>query len=267
MIWTHTSSAQAEDSFCSPSGSLSVVDARSSRNPVLARPRPASRDVRDGIVPNAVMLQTVPLLRALPATQLQYLASRSRIQLFLRGESIVTQGSDAYAWVVLLTGRANLTRAGGNGRAVLLEAMVAGGHHGEMALIDGEPHTASLRCVTQCRVLVVPAEDFRYCLTISPELVQGLTQVLIRRLRQANLRITSLALQDVRDRVMTWLRGTSEPQEDGWLLARSPSRTALANSIGASREMVSRILKNLMHDGTLVARPDGSLLLRHPPPA
>lgn len=262
MIWSPPSAASAPLTGCGDVG-FDSAPAYAPTHAVPPPPRGANRANRpdSGIVPNAVLLQGVPLLRGLPAPLLQHIASRSRIEVYLRGQSIVEQDAPADAWLVVLSGRANLSRLGGNGRAVLLETLEAGSHFGEAALIDAQPYGARLRCTTQCRVMVLPGDEFLRCLAQSPELVQGLTQVLVRRLREANQRIASLALQDVRDRVVTWLRSTALPGADGWLLPKTPSRTALANSIGASREMVSRIIKSLMLEGRLEERPDGKLLL------
>ncbi|MGC1441327.1 MAG: helix-turn-helix domain-containing protein, partial [Burkholderiaceae bacterium] len=85
---------------------------------------------------------------------------------------------------------------------------------------------------------------------------------LVRRLREADKKIETLALLDVYGRVARVLLDFSETQ-GGQLVIRSKlPRQEIAKMIGASREMVSRVMKGLEVDGYIVPMPEGKLVLR-----
>lgn len=221
------------------------------------------RPRRQGISPNVVMLRGLPLLRPLSDKLCSHLAAHAEIQVYGRGERVVEQGQIDDLLYVFLSGRAYATRTGPTGRDVLFEVLEYGAHIGELGLIDGEPHAATVRCVTPCKVLLIPGAEFLHCMGQSPELTQLLTQTLVKRLRLANHRIASLALQDVRARVLNQLAFVAEQRDGQQVLPKTINRTELACTVGASREMVSRIIKALLKSGTLEELPGGEMLL-HP---
>ena len=223
--------------------------------------RVRSVSTRERQPPTVGLLHGLPLFTQLSDAHANFLATRSAIQAYARGARVVAQGQSDNSVFIMISGKAYAMRTGSNGRDLLQQVLERGDHFGEMCLIDGEPHTATVRCVTPCRILVIDGQDFNQCLMNSPALSQTLTQSLVSRLRQANRRITSLALQDVRDRVISQLNEVSEVQDGARVLRQSVSRTELAQRVGASREMVSRILKSLTRAGVIVTRPDGSMHL------
>ncbi|MEY4414287.1 MAG: hypothetical protein RIQ53_1580 [Pseudomonadota bacterium] len=216
---------------------------------------------RRGIAPNIVMLRGLPLLKPLSDALCSRLAAQSEIQHFARGERVVLQGQRDDALYIFLSGRAYATRTGPTGRDVLYDVLEYGSHIGELGLIDGEAHAATVRCITPCKVLIVPGAEFLTCMAQSPELTQLLTHSLVQRLRHANHRIASLALQDVKARVLSHLHAISSPADGCRILNKPLNRTELAYTVGASREMVSRIVKVLQRQGTLREDADGTTRL------
>lgn len=261
MTWLQTTSHAAQADAQPQPLPVPLLIGEIDKAAVNGRPIPAAARRRRGIAPNIVMLRGLPLLKPLSDTLCQRLAAQSEIQHFARGERVVLQGQQDDALYIFLSGRAYATRTGPTGRDVLYDVLEYGSHIGELGLIDGEPHAATVRCITPCKVLVIAGAEFLNCMTQSPELTQLLTHSLVQRLRLANHRIASLALQDVKARVLNHLQTTSSPGEGCRILHKPLNRTELAYTVGASREMVSRIVKLLQRQGTLREEPDGTTLL------
>lgn len=261
MNWNETQTAPACDPAVKSDTNEAGDGLRQARD-ALRTDTPIQPNTRAGIIPSVAMLRGMPLLQPLTERMLQELASRARIEFYARGEAIVSQGDTRQALWMLVSGRARAVRCGLNNREVLLDLVQGhGAHHGELSLIDGEPHAATLRCQTACQVLVIEGDDFLRYVEQSPALAQLLMQTMVTRLRVANRRISSLALQDVRERVISALGEAGELTDDGCILPSGISRTELASRIGASREMVSRVMKSLQENGTLRQQPDGTLRL------
>jgi CRP/FNR family cyclic AMP-dependent transcriptional regulator len=211
--------------------------------------------------PSLELLGGLPLLRELDDEQAAWLARRATIRPFRRGAVLLEQGSHEQALYIVLSGIVHAVRRGPRGRLLIADVLQAGDHYGELGLVDEQPHAAALRCMAACEVVVVRQPDFHRCLASSPAMLEALMRTLAQRLRQRNRRISLLALNDVRGCVIGQLIEHSEP--DGALrIVRKPiNRQTLADIIGASREMVSRIMSELARDGVIEFRADGSTLI------
>lgn len=232
------------------------------RMPPLPTPRPAARLSAE---PGAQTLRGLPLFAALADDRLAELAARASVRHYRRGERVVEQNRSNDQLCVLLSGKAHAMRTGANGRALLLQVLRRGDFFGELGVIDGQPHSGSVRCLVQCDVLMLPGREVDRCLLHWPEFAQTMVQILVQRLRSANRRIASLALHDVHDRVIDYLRDSGEPGADGEYHVRGRvSRTEMAYMVGASREMVCRVMRQLSRRGIADALDDGSIIVRPP---
>jgi CRP-like cAMP-binding protein len=228
----------------------------------MSTPRPLARGAGESAM---ALLRDLPLFRSLDESQLDHLASRAVVRHFRRGERVVEQGRQQDTLFVLLSGKAHAMRTGTNGRSLLLQVLKAGDFFGELGVIDGQAHNGSVRCLVQCDVLMLPGRDVDQCLMQWPEFAQALVQIMVRRLRATNRRIASLALHDVHDRVIDFLRDNGEVVADGVYHVRGRvSRTEMAFMVGASREMVCRVMRQLSRRGIIDARTDGSIVVRPP---
>ena len=211
------------------------------------------------IVSNLELLRRVPLFSMLTAGQAEAV-SRSVIKSrFKRGESIVEQGKKSNALSIILTGRARVMTSDSRGREVILATLHPGDYIGEMSLIDNEPHSATVRAEVQIDVLVLGRLEFAKCMSENSSMAYAVMKGLVKRLRHANSNIESLALMDVYGRVAKALLEFSVPDALGNAVIRGKvSRQDLAKMVGASREMVSRVMKDLEDRGFIEIREDGS---------
>lgn len=145
-------------------------------------------------------------------------------------------------------------------REVIVATLKAGDYIGEMSLIDNEAHSATVVADTQMDVLVLGRDDFTRCVNENSAIASSVMRGLVQRLRAADQKIVSLALMGVYGRVANVLLDTAEPDENGELLIREKiSRLDLAKMVGASREMVSRVMKDFEEQGFVKTLKDGGL--------
>ena len=207
------------------------------------------------MVTHLELIRRVPLFSMLTSTQAAFVAEAVVKRRFKRGEPIVEQGKKSNALTILLTGRARVISTDSRGREVILATLKTGDHVGEMSLIDDEPHSASVFAEVQTDVLILGHLAFARCLPDSGSMAYALLQELVQRLRQADRKIESLALMDVYGRVAQALLEFADQRDEGHSVIRTKvSRQDLAKLDGASREMVSRVMKDLQTGGYIETR-------------
>ena len=215
------------------------------------------------MVSNLELIRRVPLFSMLTADQAQSVAAAVVKCRFKRGESIVEQGKKSNSLSIILTGRSRVMTTDARGREVILANMQPGDYIGEMSLIDNEPHSATVRAEIQTDVLVLGRLEFARCLPENSSMAYAVMKGLVQRLRHADRKIESLALMDVYGRVARALLEFSAPDVQGNAVIREKvSRQDLAKMVGASREMVSRVMKDLEERGFIETRDDGSMLVK-----
>ncbi len=215
------------------------------------------------MVSNLELIRRVPLFSMLTAVQAEAVAGAVIKRRYKRGEGIVEQGKQSNALSIILTGRARVVTTDARGREVILAIMHPSDYIGEMSLIDNEPHSATVRTEVQTDVLVVGRAEFARCLLENSSMAYAVMKGLVQRLRQADRKIESLALMDVYGRVARALLESAAPDREGNAVIRDKvSRQDLAKMVGASREMVSRVMKDLEERGFIETRDDGSMWVK-----
>ena len=195
------------------------------------------------------LLKSVPLFSALPQELLSMLGKCIMLQRYRRSAQILKAGQLTDALYVMLSGRAKVFESRPDGREVILAMMGPGDFFGEMALLDDLPCSASVQTLEPCELVRITKADFTRCLADSFELTMRIILALVARLRHADRQIESLALMDVYGRVSRVLLELAEPMDGEYAIAKVPSQLDIARMVGASREMVSRVMKELEVSG------------------
>lgn len=211
---------------------------------------------------NLDLIRRVPLFSLLTTDQAQSIADSVVKRRFKRGELIVEQGTKSNALFILLNGRARVLTADTRGREVILAVLQLGDYVGEMSLIDNEPHSATVRAEVQTDMLVLGRNEFSRCLPESSSLSYAILRGLVARLRNADRQIESLALLDVYGRVARTLLDMSEEEKGLKIIRGKVSRQDMAKVVGASREMVSRVMKDLEDKGVIETLENGSVVIK-----
>jgi CRP/FNR family cyclic AMP-dependent transcriptional regulator len=197
----------------------------------------------------ADFLASVPLFRRLSTEERRGFAALAREQRYPRGALVVRQGDPGDALFVVRSGTVKVVVVGDDGREVILDTLGQGAHFGELALIDGRPRSAHVVALDQAVLLVLRREDFRREVERQPRVAWALLEELSRRLREADEKITGLVLLDVPGRVARLLldRAAGDPPT----IERAPTHETMAQMIGASRETVSRAMRELQENGLI----------------
>ncbi len=211
---------------------------------------------------NKAFLRRVSLFASLSDAQIEQLAAGSVRRNFPKGRTIVAEGEPSQSLYILLSGRAKVQRSDAEGKEVILAVLGSGECFGEMSLIDDAPRSASVITLESCDFMAINKENFKAMLIQNNEMCMAVMKGLVKRLREADKKIETLALLDVYGRVARVLLDFSEMQGGERIIRTKLPRQEIAKMIGASREMVSRVMKGLEVDGYIVPMPEGRLLLR-----
>ena len=203
-----------------------------------------------------VVLRNVPLFSGLEEQELERLSRVAVRRRAGRGDQVVRSGESADALLILLTGRAKVTNFDEEGREIILAWLGPGEFFGEMGLIDGSARSASVVAVENCELLAIGKQEFQRCMQDNFQVAQKLMQILVRRLREADRNIESLALLDVYGRVARLLLDLSEEEDGKRLVKKKISKQDMARMIGASREMVSKVMRDLEVGGYIISSGD-----------
>jgi CRP-like cAMP-binding protein len=219
-------------------------------------------DYRMAVLSNLDLLRRVPVFSELTSFQMAQLADAVTKRRFKRGERIVEQGKWSEALFIILAGRARVLLADRRGREVILDVLGPGDYIGEISLIDGKGHSATVEAEVQCDMLVLGQADFNRCLDENHAMAQSVIKGLAYRLRKADEKIGSLALMDVYGRVAKVLVEMAVSVGDNQLqIKEKASRQDIAKLVGASREMVSRVMRDFEEQGFIKMGEDGSVIL------
>lgn len=212
---------------------------------------------------NLDLIRRVPLFSMLTNERARAVADGVVKRRYRRGELVVEQGKKSNALFIMLNGRARVLTADSRGREVILAVLEAGDYVGEMSLIDNQPHSASVRCEVQCDMLILGRAEFARCLPENSSLSYAIMRGLVTRLRSADRQIESLALLDVYGRVARTLLDMAEDVDGEMVIRSKVSRQDMAKIVGASREMVSRVMKDLEERGVIETLESGAVLLKN----
>lgn len=126
-------------------------------------------------------LTTVDFLEALGEEKLSVLADRARFQLFAAGEKICVQGEPGDSFYIIRSGQVEVDVKDGQGETILNFELAVGNYFGEMALLTGEPRSATVSAVTDAELLTVAKEDLRELIVAHPEVEKIISKVLAQR--------------------------------------------------------------------------------------
>ena len=176
-------------------------------------------------------------------------ASRGALRSYPKNTVIVHEGEIGDSTFVLLQGRVKVFSTDVDGREITYDVVHAGDYFADMWL-DGGPRSASVVTLEPCVCAVVARVGMIEHLDRSPEFARHLLARMIGRVRAATETARLLALKNVYERVVRVLEGAHGPGSAARPVALTAlTHQAIASRVGSSREMVSRILKELERGG------------------
>src|SRR6266849_4752308 len=167
-------------------------------------------------------LRSVPLFSQLREGDVEVLARIVRTQDYPKNRVILFAHDPCDTFYLLLAGQAKVLLVAEDGREVILSLIRSGDFFGEMALLDDEPHSASVIAMEDSRMLVLRRDDFRRCIMEMPAVAFGLLRALCTRLLEADHKIGGLILLDITGRLCHLILQLAD-QNDGERVAKPPT--------------------------------------------
>ena len=193
---------------------------------------------------------------------LRRLARRGELKRFRKGHRLIQEGDQGDTLFIILSGRVRVFGSGDRDREITYGTYGAGEYLGEISL-DGGPRSASVVTLEACECAVVTRATLQQHIAEHPEFAFDLLAKVIRRARAATLSTKQLALNDVYGRLVLLLNDLALALPDGTRrVAERLTHREIANRLGCSREMVSRLVKDLEAGGYLGASLGHYTLLR-----
>ncbi len=195
------------------------------------------------------MLRAIPLFSELSDEDITVIAELTTEKTVARGTVIMREGDLGDSLFAIVHGRVKVFIGDEDGREIILKILGEGDFFGELALIDKQPRSASVAAIESTTLNVLSHQAFQTCLTRAPQIATTVMTALAKRLRDADRKISTLALMDVYGRVANTLLELAVEIDGKLVVGEKLSQQEIANMVGASREMVNRILKDLSERG------------------
>ena len=194
-------------------------------------------------------LKAVPFFTQLSERELDVVRSLATERSYAKNAVVLTEGEMGDSLYIIQSGKVKVVIGDEEGREIILKILGPGAFFGEMSMIDKEPRSASVTTIEPATMLVLTHAAFERCVEQAPRIAKVVMQILANRVREADRKIGTLALMDVYGRVASTLLELAVNTDGKLVVSERLSQQDLANMVGASREMVNRILKDLTERG------------------
>jgi len=195
-------------------------------------------------------LATVSLFKGLDPSELSKFANLLREKSYPKGSVILFEDDPGDALFIVRAGRVKVVLVAEDGREVILGLLGPAELFGELSLIDDQPRSAHVIAMEESTLLVLRRDDFRRRVEQNPSVAWSLLTELSRRLRRADGKIGSLVLLDVPARIARMLLESAD-QGGSETIDKPLTHQTIAHLVGASRETVSRAMREFQNSGWL----------------
>jgi CRP/FNR family transcriptional regulator, cyclic AMP receptor protein len=196
---------------------------------------------------------------------LRQIAATGVIRQFPKNTVLINEGDQGDSLFIVLTGRVKVYASNAAGKEVVIAFHGPGEYVGEMSL-DGAPRSASVMTAEPSTCAVVSRAQFREFILAHPDFALHLVEKLIQRVRTATENVKSLALSDVYGRLVRLLLSLAAERDGRLIVPEKLTQQDIAERVGASRDMISRLMKDLVGGGYLAVEDRTIVILRKPPP-
>lgn len=210
---------------------------------------------------NIDLLRQVDLFGHLTDDQLAIIDTQAREVQFRKNAIVMTEGDVGESMYVLSKGLVKVFVSDEEGKELILYQEGPGSVIGDIALLDDEPRSASVSTLEATSALMISKTSFQQCLHDNPDMALRIIRSLTLRLRQATEGSRSLALNNVYRRLADKLLELSMTNRlNETQLPKKYAHQELGNMIGASREMVGKVMAELVK-GEYVEMRDGIIYI------
>jgi CRP/FNR family transcriptional regulator, cyclic AMP receptor protein len=203
------------------------------------------------------LFRKLSLFAELDDRELASLAGVAKTRRYAKDDVIFHADESGDVFCVIREGKVKITMISPEGKEIILSMLGPGDFFGEMALLDDAPRSATVIAVEPLEVVTIYRNDFLEILRENFSITLKVMGELSRRVRRMSNRIESLATMDVYGRLARYFLDLAQSQgkelENGYVAVTRPTHQAIANTIGTSRETVSRLIHDLMRQDLLVS--------------
>lgn len=207
-----------------------------------------------------------PLFSDLSHEDLWRICSYGSVRTYRKNTVLMTEYESGESLFVVRQGKVKVFVAEENGKEFTIGVFEPGELFGEFALIDGGTRSASAVTLERSQISVVSRAEFERCLAAHPGIALALIRRLVARLRTMTSDVKNLALRDVYGRIVRKLMELSHDRDGLLIIDERPTQQEFACMVGASREMVNRIMKGLVAGGYIELENKRMVIRRKLPP-
>jgi CRP/FNR family cyclic AMP-dependent transcriptional regulator len=213
--------------------------------------------------PSRADLEAIPLLASLTPAELRESARLFTVRNYPKNAIVATEGDRADLFNIILSGRIQYFWRDEGERELKLGIDGPGGHFVD-ATLGGEPVLMSVIAIENLRVASIPLAEFRQLLLRHPQAGLQLMLDVVARHRRLLKETKALTMEDVYGRVV-WLLQARAVENNGTLVTEPMTHADIGMRVGATREMVGRVLRDLSRGGYIKVERGRMTILRKPP--
>ncbi|MGD0229271.1 MAG: Crp/Fnr family transcriptional regulator [Syntrophorhabdales bacterium] len=196
-------------------------------------------------------LANVPLFKGLPAHQLDRIARITTAKACRRGEVVFSDGEQAAAFYVVMSGRVKIFKLSPEGKEQVLHIIGFQEPFGEVPVFAGERFPANAQAIEESLLAYIAGPAFIGLIGSDPSLAMNMLALLSRRLRQFTGLVEQLSLKEVPGRLASYLIYLSDRARGAALVQLDIPKTLLANVLGTIPETISRVLGKMAAEGLI----------------
>lgn len=198
---------------------------------------------------NETIIEDQSLFPELTAEEIEFIASKGTYRKFPRNTVVISEGDVSDYMYIIRKGQVMVYVTNQVGKDAVLNIQNEGEYFGELAMIDHQPRSASVKTVGAVELVFVSRADFEASLLEKPELAVKFLSAVTQRVRYLTDVVKNISLNDVWGRVVNTLNMLAEEDKEQRVINVRLTHQDIANMVGSSREMVSRILRDLQIEG------------------
>jgi CRP/FNR family cyclic AMP-dependent transcriptional regulator len=189
------------------------------------------------------------LFHGLSAEDISMINDQMIKRVFPRNTTVLYEDEETDALYIIRKGKVKITKRSANGKEAIIAVLSPGDYFGEMALIDEGHRSSNVVTKEKCEISFIRRRDIYPLRMRNPQFTMNLMRGLSRRLREASSKIACLAMEDVYGRIAQLLCESAVEKDGVPVIEEKLSRQEIADRVGSSREMASRIFNDLLRGG------------------
>lgn len=210
-------------------------------------------------------LKKIPFLSDLSDEALIALAEKAKPAKFPKQATIIMEGDETSSLYIMLSGKVRVFSSDDKSKEIMLLIQEPGSYFGELSLLTDEPRSASVVTLETTTCGVISKSDFINWLKVHPDVAIMLLGVLSKKIHQLTDKVRSMALSNVYERTVKALQAMAVVEGNASVIHNRPTQQDLASMVGASREMVNKIMHELTKGGYIEVQEKALIIVKKLP--